>query len=181
MHIQLNLTRISDKASKVYTTTTDYNGEFQFSINLGAGEYTAQATFEGAIITSTNVTYNASVSNLTPFSVSKNGTKPTNETTVVILPTDYVGTYGTPGNFTVKFLLNGTPIVGIPGIEITLTRVSSGASKTYSWFVTDYNGEINMPIELGAGDYTAHIKFNSRTEPYVIDGAEADAKIRVNA
>ena len=180
MHILLNLTRLSDGASKVYTTTTDYNGEFQFPINLGAGEYTAQATFEGVTIPSTNVTYNATESPVTPFSVTKNGT-PTNETTVVIIPTPYVGTYGTPGNFTVQFLVNGEPIVGIPGIEITLTRLSSGASKTYTWFVTDYNGEINMPIELAPGDYTAHIKFNSRTEPYVIDGAEADTTITVKA
>ncbi len=183
MHILLNLTRVSDGASKVYTTTTDYNGEFQFPINLGAGEYTAYATFEGVTIPSTNVTYNASESPVTPFSVTKNGTQPTNETSVIITTSPYVGTYGTVGNFTAKFTNNaGQPLVGYPvgTIEVTLTRVSSGASKTYSYFVTDYNGEITMPIELAPGQYTADIKFKGSTVPAAYDPAEVSTTLTVN-
>ncbi len=183
MHILLNLTRVSDGASKVYTTTTDYNGEFQFPINLGAGEYTAYATFEGVTIPSTNVTYNASESPVTPFSVTKNGTQPTNETSVIITTSPYVGTYGTVGNFTAKFTNNaGQPLVGYPvgTIEVTLTRVSSGASKTYSYFVTDYNGEITMPIELAPGQYTADIKFKGSTVPAHYDPAETSTTLTVN-
>lgn len=46
-HVVLTLTRTSSDASRSYTTTTDYNGEFQFPIFLGAGNYHASATFAG--------------------------------------------------------------------------------------------------------------------------------------
>ena len=183
MHILLNLTRLSNGQSKVYYTTTDYLGEFQFPINLAVGNYTAYATFGGVTIPTTNVTYNPTASNVTPFYVLSNGTDPneTNTTNVIITATPYVGVSGSPGNFTVKFtLVDGTPIVGVRDvIEITLTRVSSGASKTYTWFVPDYKGEITLPIELGTGEYTAHIVYKGSTVPIETNPATADSTITV--
>ena len=46
-HISIKLTRLSDGASKVYWATTDTNGEYQLSINLYSGEYTAQCAYSG--------------------------------------------------------------------------------------------------------------------------------------
>ena len=46
-HVVLTLTRISSGASRDYTTTTDYNGEFQFPIFLAVGNYHAKAVFAG--------------------------------------------------------------------------------------------------------------------------------------
>lgn len=186
MHILLNLTRLSNGQSKVYYTTTDYLGEFQFPINLAVGNYTAYATFGGVTIPTTNITYNPTASNITPFYVLSNGTEPvnpntTNASSVIITATPYVGTVSSPGNFTVKFTLaDGTPIIGVRDvIEITLTRTSSGASKTYTWFVPDYRGEVSLPIELGAGTYSAHIVYKGSTVPIVTDPATADSTITV--
>ena len=183
MHILLNLTRLSNGQSKVYYTTTDYLGEFQFPINLAVGDYTAYATFGGVTIPTTNVTYAPTASNVTPFYVLSNGTDPneTNTSNVIITATPYVGVSGSPGNFTVKFtLLDGTPIVGVRDvIEITLTRTSSGASKTYTWFVPDYKGEVTLPIELGTGEYAAHIVYKGSTVPIVTSPATADSTVTV--
>ena len=44
-HIALNLTRLSDGASKVYWETTDTNGIADLQINLYAGSYTVTASF----------------------------------------------------------------------------------------------------------------------------------------
>ena len=187
MHLLLNLTRVSNGQSKVYYTTTDYLGEFQFPINLAVGTYTAYAIFQGVTIPNINVTYEPTASNVTPFYVLDNVTPPTpvpngtNETSVIITATPYVGTSGNPGNFTVKFtLVDGTPIVGVRDvIEITLTRVSTGESKTYTWFVPDYRGEVTLPIELGAGSYAAHIVYKGSTVPIITSPATADSTITV--
>ena len=45
--IPLNLTRLSDGASKIYWVTTDTDGEFQLEINLYPGKYTVSSTFPG--------------------------------------------------------------------------------------------------------------------------------------
>ena len=45
--ISLNLTRLSDGASKIYNVTTDSNGEYQLPINLYAGQYRAYCTYDG--------------------------------------------------------------------------------------------------------------------------------------
>ena len=191
MHLELTLTRVSSGASRTYTTTTDYNGEFQFPINLAAGEYTAQAKFAGVTIPSTNITYLAADSGVNPFTVlPENGTAPnaTNDTTVVITASDVTGVYGTTVTLDATFTVNNTNIIGLPNaIDITLTRLSNGASKTYSWFVTDFAGAIHMPIELGAGDYSAKIVFKTTnipealqtTLPPVIYGAEKEVKITI--
>ena len=65
---------------------------------------------------------------------------------------------GSGDNFTGTFLDdNNNPIVG-HHLFINLTRSSSGASKTYE-LVSDYKGEIQIPIFLGKGTYTAQVSF----------------------
>lgn len=46
-HICIQLTRVSDGASKIYWSTTDINGEYQLEINFAPGEYRAYCTFDG--------------------------------------------------------------------------------------------------------------------------------------
>lgn len=46
-HVAVNLTRLSNGASKIYWVTTDTDGAFQLQINLGLGEYTAQCSYGG--------------------------------------------------------------------------------------------------------------------------------------
>ena len=47
MHISLNLTRLSNGASKVYDTVTDYTGLYSLQINLAPGYYTCLSVFNG--------------------------------------------------------------------------------------------------------------------------------------
>lgn len=47
MHISLNLTRLSNGASKVYNTVTDYTGLYSLQINLAPGYYTVLSSFNG--------------------------------------------------------------------------------------------------------------------------------------
>ena len=46
-HVNIKLTIISSGASKTYTTTTDYKGQYKLTINLAPGTYTAESTFNG--------------------------------------------------------------------------------------------------------------------------------------
>ena len=183
MHLTLRLTRLSNGQSKDYFTTTDYKGEFQFPINLAVGNYTAYAQFDGLTLEDKNITYLPSESPVTPFYVlPENKTEPTgNETTVIIKANPYVGVYGAPQNFTATFTnIDGAPLIGFRDcIEITLTRISSGASKTYTYFVPDYKGEVVMPVELAPGEYAVNIVFKGSTVPAVYDPATYNTTITV--
>ena len=66
---------------------------------------------------------------------------------------------------------------GISGqhIEIKITRLSNGLSKTYD-VVTDYTGEFNLPINLGSGNYLANIKYN---EVNMYKSSKKDVKINI--
>ncbi|WP_413824306.1 MULTISPECIES: beta strand repeat-containing protein [unclassified Methanobrevibacter] len=64
-HVALNLTRLSDGASKIYWVTTDNAGEYQLEINLFAGKYTCLSSYDG------NGLYQPSTSSLTSITVTK--------------------------------------------------------------------------------------------------------------
>ena len=67
-------------------------------------------------------------------------------------------TVGAGDNFTgVLTDNNGNVIVG-QHIALNLTRLSNGLSKVY-WVTTDTNGEFQLAINLGIGDYTANCSF----------------------
>ncbi len=61
----LNLTRLSDGASKIYWVTIDTDGEFQLEINLYPGKYSVSSTYPG------NTQYKPSESGLTSLVVTK--------------------------------------------------------------------------------------------------------------
>ena len=142
--ITLNLTRLSDNASKLYNVTTDIYGDYYLPINLAVGEYTAQAFFES------DGEYESSNSSLASIIVNP---KPKDST--VLIAGNFTEYYGAGSNFTGQLLDNvtGEPVIG-QHIAINLTCLSNGLSKVY-WVTTDTDGEFQLVINLGVGDYTA--------------------------
>ena len=141
-HIKLNLTRLSDGASKDYWATTDNNGEYQLQINLFSGNYTGQATYYG------NDIYLASNSSLAKIIVYNQVKNPT-----LISADSFQHPYGSGLNFTGKLISKstGSLLVG-QHVKLTLSRTSDGASKDY-WVTTDSFGEYQLPINLYHGSY----------------------------
>ena len=132
---------------------TDYNGEFKLQINLGAGDYTIQAKFDG--INYNNMIYASSQSSLANIIITKG-------TPVILDVSDYTSTYPGDGVFNKDLTgyltySNGTALSG-RHISLTLTRVSSGASKTYDT-VSDYTGKFSLQIMLAPGDYIVNCSF----------------------
>ena len=153
-HVTLTLTRVSSGASKTYDTVTDYNGEFKLQINLGTGDYTVVAYYAG-INNGPMSSYASSTSNTAIITVTK--------TNIVLNIDDYTSPYAGDGvlnkNFTGTLTyINGTPLIG-HHISLTLTRLSSGASKTYD-AVTDYTGTFILQISLAPGEYTITSTYN---------------------
>ena len=153
-HVTLNLTRVSSGASKLYDATTDYNGEFRLQINLAAGDYTVKASYAG-MNNGPMSSYSSSVSNTAIVTVTKSN--------AILNVNDYTSPYAGDGvlnkNFTGTLTyINGTPIIG-RHLSLTLTRLSSGASKTYDT-VTDFRGLFILQISLAPGDYTVTSTFS---------------------
>ena len=147
-HVALNLTRLSDGASKIYGVTTDLAGEFQLEINLFVGNYTASASYNG--FSKDNVTYLPSSSSVASIQVV---TKIDNRTSTVLSNKNFTEVYGAGQNFTGTLSdINGKSIIG-QHVALNLTRLSDGASKIY-WVTTDTAGEYQLEINLFAGDYT---------------------------
>ena len=151
-HIALNLTNPTTGASKIYWVTTDTNGEYQLQINLFAGSYTASASF-GGFTTADNKTYYLPSGPANGTITVTNGTEPVdNRTATVLAFSNFTEKYGQALNFTGTLkTTDGTPIVG-QKLNMVLSN-AAGQSKLY-WRTTDTNGEVQLPIELFAGDYT---------------------------
>ena len=64
--INLNLTRLSTGASKIYTVTTDFIGHFNLPLNLSPGDYTVQAIYND------QSGFKGSETNITKFTIKKN-------------------------------------------------------------------------------------------------------------
>ena len=153
-HVTLNLTRVSSGASKTYDAVTDYNGEFKLQINLGAGDYTVKAYYAG-INNGPMSSYASSTSNTAIVTVTK--------TNLLLNIDDYTSPYAGDGvlnkNFTGTLTYtNGTVLIG-QHVSLKLTRLSSGATKTYDT-VTDYTGTFILQISLAPGEYTVVSTFN---------------------
>ena len=58
---------------------------------------------------------------------------------------------------------------------MNLTRLSSGASKVY-WVTTDTNGEYQLAINLGLGEYTAQCSYGG-TSKYTSSSASATISV----
>ena len=150
-HISLNLTNPHNGASKIYWVTTDTNGEFQLAINLAQGSYTALATFPGSS------KYEASSANVNSIIVTSSSSS------TVLTADTFNYPYGAGANFTGKLVDNtGNPVIG-QHIAINLTRLSNGLSKIY-WVTTDTNGEYQLTINLGVGNYTAQCSYKGTTK-----------------
>ena len=151
-HIALNLTNPATGASKIYWVTTDTNGEYQLQINLFVGSYTASASFAG-FTTADNKTYYLPSGPANGTITVTNGTEPVdNRTATVLAFSNFTEKYGQALNFTGTLkTTDGTPIVG-QKLNMVLSN-AAGQSKLY-WRTTDTNGEVQLPIELFAGDYT---------------------------
>ena len=163
-HIALNLTRLSNGLSKVYWVTTDINGEYQLQINLGLGNYTAQAKYEG------NENYTESNATLNSIKVVNNIPIKT-----VLTGNNLTMSYGAGLNFTGKLVDEyGNPVVG-QHIAINLTRLSNGLSKVY-WVTTDTSGEYQLQINLGLGNYTAQCSY-SGTSKYEASNTSANITV----
>ncbi|MBX7076904.1 MAG: Ig-like domain repeat protein [Methanobacteriaceae archaeon] len=156
-HVAINLTRLSNGLSKVYWVTTDTNGEYQLVINLAPGNYSAKTTYDNQSVVN-SIVVNSVVSNNTVLSANK-----------------FNQTFNAGQNFTGKLVDNvGSPIIG-QHIEVNLTRLSNGLSKVY-WVTTDTNGEYQLAINLGVGEYTAFCTY-SGTSYY--SGSSANTTLTV--
>ena len=143
-HVSVTLTRVSSGASKTYDVVTDYTGTFTLPINLAVGTYTANASYAGTPM------YDAGKSNVASIVVVK---EVSNKTVTVLSANKFYEPFGAGKSFTGTLMdLNGSPVIG-HHVSVTLTRVSSGASKTYD-VVVDYTGTFALAINLARGEYT---------------------------
>ena len=152
-HLNLNLTRTTSGANKIYQVTTDINGEFNFQINLAPGQYTAKANYQETTIA--DKTYTNSTSNTASIIITSN------PNSTIIQMDNYNQPYqGDNWNKDLTGTLtytNGTSIIG-RHVNLKLTRLSSGASKTYDT-TTDYNGIFTLKIRLAPGQYQVDANF----------------------
>ena len=148
-HIAIKLSN-SNGQSKVYWASTDNKGEYQLEINLYPGEYTAQASFDGANI------YQSVSTGVKNIVVTKS------ENSTVLVANKFVEPYGANMNFT-GVLTNyaGSPLIG-QHIAIKLSN-SNGQSKVY-WASTDNKGEYQLEINLYAGNYRAECSYSGTSQ-----------------
>lgn len=165
-HIALNLTRLNNGQSKVYWVTTDINGEWQLQINLATNKYTGWASFAG----SNN--YSAATSKIANIIVTDGSD---NRTPTVLTVNNYKGISSNPGNLTGKLTTYTGTALFENFITLTLTRVKDGASKQYM-ITTDDNGEFQLPITLGPGNYTVQCSYAGITN-YAPSSASATVNI----
>ena len=145
-HVNINLIRNSNNQNKNYDVVTDYTGEFQLPINLAPGTYTAEITYN--TVTIGNITYSKSTSKVNIY--VKQATD--NRTMTVLTTNKFIEEYGAGKSFNGTLQdINKNNLAG-QHIRTTLTRTSSGASKTYD-IVTDYTGEFRLTINLAKGEY----------------------------
>ncbi len=145
-HIAVKITDANGN-EKTLWATTDYAGQVQIPADLSVGTYTIDYAYAGKDL------YDASN---------------TTSTVEVTAPEEKIGTTFTIADFT-GVELSGTNLTGVlkdaagnvlagQHVVLTLTRTSSGASRSYTT-TTDYNGEFQFPIFLGAGNYHASATF----------------------
>ena len=142
-HIKLKLSRTTNNQSKIYDVVTDYNGIYNLEIHLAPGLYTAKANYDGY------KEYSYSSSLLTNVLVKRD-----DKTLTKISLENYTSTvkYGIPVKFIAKLTTADNLALNNEEVDITLIRVASGASKTYT-LITNNNGEFYLNIGLAIGEY----------------------------
>ncbi len=166
--VALTITRPDTGLSKTYYVTTDENGKYSLPINLAPNKYTVEASFNG---------YNSlkySDAPLTNLTVKKD-----NKTSTILTADKYQEKY--PGdkilnkNFTGQLSLEDKTPLNNQKVTVTLTRISSGASKSYT-VTTDANGNYYLPIGLAIGEYTVSCAYDG-TEIYSSSQAQTTLTI----
>ena len=143
-HIYINLTRPSSGAFKVYEVISDYMGSFTLDIGLAPGNYIAVARYPGF------GEYESAISDVVNVIVNRESS---NKTGTILVTKDYNEAYGSGKAFVGELsTFNGAPLTG-HHVSLTLTRLSSGASKTYDT-VCDYMGSFSLDIGLAPGYYS---------------------------
>ncbi len=157
-HIDLKLIRTTNNQNKIYDVVTDYNGEFILPINLAPGTYSAEITYHGLTINDKTYT----LANHTSAIIVQQESD--NRTDTIITTTQFIEPYGAGKSFSGYLQdTNNNPILG-HHIKVKLTRLTSGASKTYD-AVTDYTGQFLLTINLARGEYTAQCTYDG-TDQY---------------
>lgn len=155
-HINIRLSRTINNQYKDYDVVTDYKGEFNLPINLAPGTYYATVDFNGLI--HNNKTYLPTPSNKVNITVNKENTND-NRTESIITLDEFNEPYGAGKSLTGHLTtINNENIIG-RHVGILLTRISSGATKTYDT-VTDYTGSFNLAINLARGQYRVIAGYN---------------------
>lgn len=155
-HINIRLSRTTNNQYKDYDVVTDYKGEFNLPINLAPGTYYATVDFNGLI--HNNKTYLPTPSNKVNITVNKENTND-NRTESIITLDEFNEPYGAGKSLTGHLTtINNKNIIG-RHVGILLTRISSGATKTYDT-VTDYTGSFNLAINLARGQYRVIAGYN---------------------
>ena len=167
MHITLNLTNPLNGLSKIYSATTDTNGEYQLEINLYPGEYTVSASFNGLKTNTTNYLASGPV----------NGSILVNKAGTVLSADKFQEKYGAGENFTGKLLNSKGEAVSGQHIAIKLTRLSDSASKVY-YATTDNLGEYQLAINLFKGEYSAECTYTGTS---IYTSSDASTSITVTA
>ena len=145
-HISLKLTRLSSGASKTYDVVCDFTGTFNLPINLATGSYKVDALFNNLSINNKNYKNANAEADINIFN------KIDNRTSTIITVYKFNESYGAGKSFTgILTDLNNNTIIG-HHVSTTLTRLSSGASKTYV-STSDYNGIFKISINLAPGRY----------------------------
>ncbi len=145
-HIAVTITD-ANKNTKTLWATTDYNGQVQIPVDLNVGTYTIDYKYAGLN------SYEASSATSTV-----EVTAPAEKINTTFKINDFKGVELSGTNLTgVLKDADGNVLAG-QHVVLTLSRPSSGASKSYTT-TTDYNGEFQFPIFLGAGNYHAVATF----------------------
>ena len=163
--IALNLTRLSDGASKTYFVTTDDKGDYQLEINLYPGKYSVSGSYDGLNIDNINYTASGLV----------NSSILVNRIDTNLTANKFQAKYGAGQNFTGKLLNSKGEAISGQLISLKLTRLSDGASKVYM-VSTNNEGEYELAINLYEGEYTAQCSYSSTV---IYESSNASTSISV--
>ena len=131
-HLALQLTRTTTGASKTYDSVTDFNGTAYLEINLAPGVYTVNAVYVD------DPKYNK----LTSFTIYR-------------IPTFFIQSnfeVNRQGERYITRLYSLSSYGPVANETVYLTLSNGKNSKTYT-YVTDDNGMVLLPINLGVGTY----------------------------
>ena len=160
-NIELNITRLSTKESKIYTVKTNNMGEYTIPINLANGNYTIKGTYKG------NENYTE----------SKNTNNITIKEKTILQVEEYKGKEGKPDYLKGELKTNKNTKLNNNEIKITLVRLSNNLNKTYT-VKTNTEGQYQLQINLAQGQYKVYVSFDG-TKLYGKSQSETNMEITI--